>query len=151
MPTGTSGATRRARTDAATPRPPNNWQSFFGGSAWTWEPAREQFYMHTFLVQQPELNWRSPEVRDAQMAMIRGWLDRGVDGFRLDVFNAFFKAVDLPDNSTHPGPATVAGTRRLLPAGAPVRQGAARAARLAPRVPGGRGRAARADDRGRAV
>jgi alpha-glucosidase len=80
------------------PRPPNNWQSFFGGSAWTWEPAREQFYMHTFLAQQPELNWRSPDVRDAQMTMIRGWLDRGVDGFRLDVFNAFFKHADLPDN-----------------------------------------------------
>lgn len=88
-----SGVDRRGR-----PRPPNDWQSFFGGPAWTWEPAREQFYMHTFLVQQPELNWRSPAVRDAQMTMIRGWLDRGVDGFRLDVFNAFFKHADLPDN-----------------------------------------------------
>ncbi len=87
------GTDRRGR-----PRPPNDWQSFFGGSAWEWEPAREQFYMHTFLVQQPELNWRAPEVRDAQMAMIRGWLERGVDGFRLDVFNAFFKHAELPDN-----------------------------------------------------
>ncbi|MET0772073.1 MAG: alpha-amylase family glycosyl hydrolase [Candidatus Limnocylindrales bacterium] len=88
-----AGTDRRGR-----PRPPNNWQSFFGGPAWTWEPAREQFYMHTFLAQQPELDWRSAEVRDAQMAMIRGWLERGVDGFRLDVFNAFFKHAELPDN-----------------------------------------------------
>jgi alpha-glucosidase len=88
-----AGMDRRGR-----PRPPNNWQSFFGGPAWTWEPARAQFYMHTFLAQQPELNWRSSEVREAQMTMIRGWLDRGVDGFRLDVFNAFFKHADLLDN-----------------------------------------------------
>jgi alpha-glucosidase len=88
-----AGHDRRGR-----PRPPNNWQSFFGGSAWTWEPAREQFYMHTFLVQQPELNWRLPAVQEAQLAMVRGWLDRGVDGFRLDVFNAFFKHADLLDN-----------------------------------------------------
>jgi alpha-glucosidase len=88
-----AGTDRRGR-----PLPPNNWQSFFGGSAWTWEPAREQFYMHTFLVQQPELNWRSAAVRDAQLAMVKGWLERGVDGFRLDVFNAFFKHADLPDN-----------------------------------------------------
>jgi alpha-glucosidase len=88
-----AGVDRRGR-----PLPPNNWQSFFGGPAWQWEPAREQFYMHTFLVQQPELNWRSPDVRDAQMRMLRGWLDRGVDGFRLDVFNAFFKHAELPDN-----------------------------------------------------
>ena len=88
-----TGVDRRGR-----PLPPNNWQSFFGGPAWTWEPAREQFYMHTFLAQQPELNWRSQAVRDAQMAMIRGWLGRGVDGFRLDVFNAFFKHSELPDN-----------------------------------------------------
>ncbi len=88
-----AGTDRRGR-----PRPPNNWQSFFGGPAWTWEPAREQFYMHTFLAQQPELDWRSPAVRDAQLAMVRGWLARGVDGFRLDVFNAFFKHPDLLDN-----------------------------------------------------
>jgi len=73
------------------PRPPNNWISFFGGSAWEWEPAREQFYLHTFLVQQPDVNWRNPELRAAQLDVVRQWLARGVDGFRLDVFNAFLK------------------------------------------------------------
>ena len=77
------------------PIPPNNWVSFFGGSAWAWDPTRKQFYMHTFLKEQPDLNWREPAVRAAQLEMIRGWLARGVDGFRLDVFNAFFKDPDL--------------------------------------------------------
>lgn len=77
---------------------PNNWASFFGGSAWTWDETRGQFYMHTFLPEQPDLNWRNPAVREAMLTMVRGWLDRGVDGFRLDVFNAFFKHIDLPSN-----------------------------------------------------
>ncbi len=77
---------------------PNNWQSFFGGSAWTWDETRGQFYMHTFLPEQPDLNWRNPAVREAMLTMVRGWLDRGVDGFRLDVFNAFFKDADLLSN-----------------------------------------------------
>jgi alpha-glucosidase len=77
---------------------PNNWASFFGGSAWTWDERRGQFYMHTFLPEQPDLNWRNPAVRAAMLAMVRGWLGRGVDGFRLDVFNAFFKHADLPSN-----------------------------------------------------
>jgi alpha-glucosidase len=72
-------------------RPPNNWRSFFGGSAWTWVESRQQFYMHTFLPEQPDLNWRNPEVREALLGVVRTWLDRGVDGFRLDVFNVFFK------------------------------------------------------------
>jgi alpha-glucosidase len=77
-------------------RRPNNWTSFFGGSAWTWDEVRGQFYMHTFLPEQPDVNWRNPAVREAMLTMVRGWLDRGVDGFRLDVFNAFFKHADLP-------------------------------------------------------
>jgi len=80
------------------PLPPNNWLSFFGGSAWQYEPARGQFYLHTFLVEQPELNWRNPAVEEAQLKMVRGWLDRGVDGFRLDVFNIFLKHPALPSN-----------------------------------------------------
>jgi alpha-glucosidase len=80
------------------PIPPNNWLSWFGGSAWQWDAPRQQFYMHTFLVEQPELNWRNPEVEAAQFAMVRGWLDRGVDGFRLDVFNAFLKHPELLTN-----------------------------------------------------
>jgi alpha-glucosidase len=84
--------------DDGTPIPPNNWLSWFGGSAWQWDEPRRQFYMHTFLVQQPELNWRNPAVEEAQFKMVRGWLDRGVDGFRLDVFNAFLKHPELLAN-----------------------------------------------------
>jgi alpha-glucosidase len=80
------------------PLPPNNWVSFFGGPGWEWVPERRQFYYHTFLVQQPELNWRNPAVEAAQWEMVRGWLRRGVDGFRLDVFNAFLKDPQLRDN-----------------------------------------------------
>ncbi len=92
-----NGTTRRGR-----PRPPNNWVSCFGGSAWAWEPRRGQFYLHTFLPQQPDLNWRNPQVRAAQFGMVRGWLARGVDGFRLDVFNAFLKHPDLRSNPRRP-------------------------------------------------
>lgn len=77
---------------------PNNWTSFFGGSAWTWDEVRGQFYMHTFLPEQPDLNWRNPAVREEMLRMVRGWLERGVDGFRLDVFNAFFKDEQLLSN-----------------------------------------------------
>ena len=79
-------------------RKPNNWRSFFGGSAWTWDEARGQFYMHTFLPEQPDLNWRNPAVREALLGVVRTWLDRGVDGFRLDVFNTFFKDAQLRSN-----------------------------------------------------
>ena len=85
------------------PLPPNDWVSFFGGPGWEWEPRREQFYFHTFLVEQPELDWRTPAVEDAQFQMVRGWLERGVDGFRLDVFNLFLKHPDLLSNPTRPG------------------------------------------------
>ncbi|HSL77190.1 MAG TPA: alpha-glucosidase, partial [Candidatus Limnocylindrales bacterium] len=88
----------RGFEEDGTPIPPNNWLSWFGGSAWQWDEPRQQFYMHTFLVQQPELNWRNPAVEEAQFKMVRGWLDRGVDGFRLDVFNAFLKHPELLAN-----------------------------------------------------
>ena len=80
------------------PLPPNNWVSFFGGPGWEWVPERGQFYYHTFLVGQPELNWRNPAVEAAQWDMVRGWLRRGVDGFRLDVFNAYLKDPELRSN-----------------------------------------------------
>src|SRR3954451_23289129 len=80
------------------PLPPNNWVSFFGGPGWEWVPEREQFYYHTFLVGQPELNWRNPAVEQAQWDMVRSWLARGVAGFRLDVFNAFLKDPELRSN-----------------------------------------------------
>jgi alpha-glucosidase len=85
------------------PLPPNNWVSFFGGPGWEWVPDRGQFYYHTFLVGQPELNWRNPAVEAAQWDMVRGWLKRGVDGFRLDVFNAFLKDPELRSNPTVEG------------------------------------------------
>ncbi|MCI0344756.1 MAG: alpha-amylase, partial [Chloroflexi bacterium] len=80
------------------PLPPNNWVSFFSGPGWEWEPRRGQFYFHTFLVQQPEVNWRSPGLERAQFDVVRGWLARGVDGFRLDVFNVFLKDPELRSN-----------------------------------------------------
>jgi alpha-glucosidase len=64
--------------------PPNNWLSYFSGSAWEWDPATQQHYLHSFLKQQPDLNYRNPAVRAAMQAVLRFWLDRGVDGFRVD-------------------------------------------------------------------
>jgi alpha-glucosidase len=78
--------------------PPNNWISDFGGSAWEWDEATGQYYHHAFLKEQPDLNWRNPEVRTALYEVIRFWLDRGVDGFRIDVLWHMVKAADFPDN-----------------------------------------------------
>lgn len=69
--------------------PPNNWLSTFGGSAWTWEPQRQQYYLHNFLESQPDLNWYNPEVIEAILDTGKFWLEMGVDGFRLDVVNFF--------------------------------------------------------------
>ncbi|MFT5682441.1 MAG: alpha-glucosidase, partial [Myxococcota bacterium] len=77
---------------------PNNWQSIFGGPAWTFCPQRGQHYLHSFASQQPDLNWRCPEVAEAILAEMTHWLDQGVDGFRLDVFNCYRKSADLTDN-----------------------------------------------------
>jgi alpha-glucosidase len=84
-------------------RPPNNWRSFFGGPAWTLDPDSGQYYLHTFLPEQPDLNWHNRDVRAACLDVVRHWLGRGVSGFRLDVFNAYFKHPDLPDNPWRPG------------------------------------------------
>ncbi len=78
--------------------PPNNWLSVFGGSAWTWEPARRQYYLHNFLDVQPDLNFHNPDVQDALLETMRFWLDRGVDGFRLDTVNFYFHDRELRDN-----------------------------------------------------
>lgn len=78
--------------------PPNNWQSVFGGKGWEFDPTTGQYYFHMFYKQQPDLNWRNSEVRKAILDVFRFWLDRGVDGFRLDVFNVYFKHPDLPNN-----------------------------------------------------
>ncbi|MDD3445235.1 MAG: alpha glucosidase [Zavarzinia sp.] len=78
--------------------PPNNWQSVFGGPAWTWDGRRRQYYMHTFLKEQPQLNVRNPAVQDALLAVAEFWLRRGVDGFRLDALNHAMVDPALRDN-----------------------------------------------------
>lgn len=78
--------------------PPSNWQSVFGGPAWTWDARRHQYYMHNFLKEQPQLNVRNPEVQQALMDAMRFWLDRGVDGFRLDALNFAMHDPALTDN-----------------------------------------------------
>ncbi len=78
--------------------PPNNWLSVFGGPAWSWDATRRQYYLHNFLTEQPDLNFHNPAVQEAVLDVARFWLDRGVDGFRLDVANYFFHDADLRDN-----------------------------------------------------
>lgn len=88
--------------DGARPQPPNNWLGIFGGKAWEWEANTEQFYLHSFLKEQPDVNWRNPELRMAMWDVIRFWLDLGVDGFRLDVVNWFIKDERFRDNPRKP-------------------------------------------------
>ena len=78
--------------------PPNNWQSIFGGRAWEYAPERDQYYYHMFVPEQPDVNWRNPDVRKAMLDVVRFWLDRGADGFRLDVFNMYFKDTQFREN-----------------------------------------------------
>jgi oligo-1,6-glucosidase len=82
---------------------PNNWLSLFGGSAWAWDDVTEQYYLHLFDRKQPDLNWENPEVRTAVHELMEWWLDRGVDGFRMDVINFISKADGLPDAPALPG------------------------------------------------
>ncbi len=82
--------------------PPNNWLSIFGGVAWQWEPRRRQYYLHNFLTSQPDLNFHNPQVRQATLDNVRFWLDRGVDGFRLDAINFCFHDRQLRDNPPKP-------------------------------------------------
>jgi alpha-glucosidase len=77
--------------------PPNNWRSAFDGPAWTWDEPTAQWYLHLFLPEQPDLNWDNPEVRAAMAGTLRFWLDRGVDGFRVDVIHCIGKDPLLPD------------------------------------------------------
>ena len=90
---------RDAATDGG---PPNNWLSEFGGAAWTRDEATGQYYYHAYLPQQPDLNWRNPEVRAAMHDAMRFWLERGVDGFRLDTIHHLFEDEDLRDNPPNP-------------------------------------------------
>jgi alpha-glucosidase len=116
---------RQSRTDRDNPRadwyvwadakpdgsPPSNWQSLFGGPAWTWDARRGQYYLHNFLAEQPDLNVHNPQVQDALLNCARFWLDRGVDGFRLDAIDFVMHDPQLTDNPPRP----VDGTPRTRP------------------------------------
>jgi alpha-glucosidase len=82
--------------------PPNNWLSVFGGSAWEWDERTSQYYYHAFLKEQPDLNWRNPEVQRAMLDVMRFWLDKGVDGFRVDVMWHMIKDAKFRDNPPNP-------------------------------------------------
>ena len=82
--------------------PPNNWLSNFGGSAWAYDERTGQYYCHSFLEAQPDLNWRNPAVVDAMLDVLRFWLDRGVDGFRVDVIWLLIKDAEFRDNPANP-------------------------------------------------
>ena len=82
--------------------PPNNWLSIFGGPAWQWDARRQQYYLHNFLVAQPDLNFHCEEVQDALLDVARFWLDRGVDGFRLDTINFYVHDKELRSNPALP-------------------------------------------------
>lgn len=82
--------------------PPNNWLSIFGGSAWQWDSKREQYYLHNFLTSQPDFNFHCPDVQDALLDITRFWLDKGVDGFRLDTVNFYVHDKELRSNPALP-------------------------------------------------
>jgi len=86
--------------------PPNNWLAVFGGPSWEWDSRRRQYYLHNFLKEQPDLNFHNQEVQEAVLEAAAFWLDRGVDGFRLDVANFFMHDPELRDNPpfAHPNP-----------------------------------------------
>lgn len=90
---------RDAKPDGS---PPNNWLSVFGGPAWEWDEGTGQYYLHSFLPEQPDLNWRNPEVEEAMLHVLRFWLERGVDGFRVDVAHFIMKDPELRDNPPAP-------------------------------------------------
>ncbi len=87
--------------DPAHPLPPNNYPSFFSGSAWQWDEGTQQFYLHYFAVKQPDLNWENKNVRDEVYGLMKFWLDKGVDGFRMDVIPLISKQPGLPDLVPH--------------------------------------------------
>jgi alpha-glucosidase len=95
--------------------PPTNWLSEFGGSAWSWDEATGQFYYHAFLADQPDLNWRNPEVQQALFNVMRFWLARGADGFRVDAIHMLIESEQLIDNPPNPAwNASKSPARRLL-------------------------------------
>ncbi len=95
--------------------PPTNWLAIFGGSSWEWDSRREQYYLHNFLISQPDLNFHNPAVQDAVLAVARFWLERGVSGFRLDTVNFYFHDQALRDNPPLPAGMAVTTTPRTNP------------------------------------
>ncbi len=91
------------RDPAPNGKVPNNWLSTFGGPGWEYDKNLNQYYFHMFYPEQPDLNWRNPKVQQAVLDIFKYWLDRGVDGFRLDVFNTYFKHPQFADNPKKPG------------------------------------------------
>ena len=106
------------RDPAADGGPPNNWLSEFGGSAWELDTATGQYYYHAFAVEQPDLNWRNPDVRAAMFEVMRFWLDRGVDGFRVDVMWHMIKDEHFRQNPVNPDyvDGAMSPYQRLIPA-----------------------------------
>jgi alpha-glucosidase len=84
-------------------QPPNNWQSWFGHSAWQWDETTRQYYYHYFYVQQPDLNWRNPEVHTAMMGVLDFWMKKGVAGFRIDAVSRLFEDPEMRDDPYMPG------------------------------------------------
>jgi oligo-1,6-glucosidase len=104
----------RAGMDRGTPgAEPSNWSSAFSGSAWELDPQTGEYYLHLFSRKQPDLNWENPDVRDAVYAMMRWWLDRGVDGFRMDVIDMISKPPGLPDGPVLGGGPYAAGPAQV--------------------------------------
>ena len=98
--------------------PPNNWLSIFGGPSWTRDEATGQYYLHTFLKEQPDLNWRNPAVQEAMLDVMRFWFDKGVDGFRVDALSFLIKDPSYRDNPVNPdfNAKEMSGYKRLIPA-----------------------------------
>lgn len=93
-------------------RPPSNWEAAFGGGSWEWDPSTEQYYLHSFYPEQPDLNWRNPEVAEATADVMRFWFRRGVDGFRIDAIFAAIKDDRLRDNPPDRRPHPIPGLGR---------------------------------------
>jgi alpha-glucosidase len=92
--------------------PPNNWLSVFGGGAWEWDASTGQYYLHSFLKEQPDLNWRNPAVVQAMHDSLRFWLRRGIDGFRIDVMGMVLKDPQMRDNPSNPAPDPLAANQQ---------------------------------------
>jgi alpha-glucosidase len=93
----------KGQTAASKGEPPNNWQSWFGHSAWQWDETTRQYYYHYFYVQQPDLNWKNPEVRKAMYGVLDFWMQKGVAGFRIDAVSRLFEDPEWRDDPYLPG------------------------------------------------